>query len=263
MIATCGFSRADDYILGDAVITASVAPSTTYDLATLGSLLPAARVRWGVGTVTITFTLGSARRADAFALPVHNLDAGSGVLTLTNGAGLSQVVPVPVMPPSRIPRTIVLDLTIGTPSAGTRTSDVWHLVISGNSVNVTLGGAVWLGGPWRVPGRNYLWNPQRGRDHHQTRTPNEYGTEYVVDYATMTRSLTVAFDIATDVDRQLLEDIDDASHGGALLTLFWPDPAVNDALLGRLPVKFTDTPQWLNLTKVPVTFTEVSKGKPV
>src|SRR5678815_5017755 len=104
-------SAAQDIFFG-ATITADVAASPSdYDVTLLGAMLPAWRIRWTVKTVTITWTLATAMRGDVFVLPMSNLSTGS--VTLTNGAGLSQAITMAVLDGMGIPRTTVVDLTIG------------------------------------------------------------------------------------------------------------------------------------------------------
>lgn len=256
------YSRADDSILQGAVVTGT-APLATYALSTLLSGLALARVRWGVTTVQIVLTLPAPRRADVFVPPVWNVDAGASVAVLSNGAGLSQALTVPTIPPNGIPEFAPMDLRIGTPTGATRTSNVWTVDITGNSINVIAGGLMWLG-QLRSFDRNLVWNATDEETAHVDITPNVYGTDYVVDYETASGGATVAFDDATDADRNALKAWQRSTHGGALPSFFWVDPTVQTSgLIGRWPRKYSALFQFLNLNKVPLTFTGLTKGKPV
>lgn len=257
------YQRYTDYILGSATVSGT-APLTSYSLSTLTGLNPATRVRFGSGTVTVTFTLGSGARGDLFALPMHNL-SGS-VLTLTNGAGLSQAITLATLPADSLPRTTIVDLTIGTPNGATRTSTTWNLVIAGNAANVILGGAVWIGTTNRTLSRNFAIEPIRALTYQSDEVINPYGVAYAVDYETVLRSIRCEFAGASTQDRSDLEDWYRTSHGRVRPSIFWPDPSVNDAILGRWPETFEET---LNRRgsaahRVPLAeFRELSKGKPV
>lgn len=259
-MANAIFARRSDYILTGATITGT-APSTSYSLSTLGTLNPAARVRFGSGTVTVTFTLGVAAKADLFALPAHNL-SGS-VLTLTNGSGLSQTITLPTLPPDNIPLTTIVDLTIGTPSAVTRTATVWNLVIVGNAANVILGGAVWLSTPNRTFNHNFEWGGSIERRHRGIETVNDYGTAYPQDYETVERWIDCTFPRADVTDRASLHDWYLANHGRWTDSIFWPDPSVNDALLGRWSEAYAERFKFTNNNQIPLRFDERPKGKPL
>src|SRR5262245_46684151 len=126
-MASAIFSPFSGFILYDAVYSGT-APSSTYSLATFNFLRPDWRVKWGATTVTVTATLGGSRKADLFALPISNVDAGATKLSLTNGAGLNVAITVPAVPTGpygRLPYTTVTDLR-PLASSGTRTSNVWN-----------------------------------------------------------------------------------------------------------------------------------------
>ncbi len=258
-MSIAAFSRPDDNILSGATV-GGTAPSTTYDLETLLRNDPARRVRFDSGTVTIDFALASALRGDFLFIPVSNLDAGASVLTLTNDDGLSEAITVPARPPHRIPAGIVADLR-GVSEAD-RTSDGWHLVISGNSVDVVLGGCVWIG-QLRTLERNFSWGNAPQSRFNQAATQNDYGVDYVVNHRTVNETYPVTFDAATDADGAALLAWAQATWGGALASVFWPDPAVADALLVRVPPQFEQTLQFLDWRSVAFTFPVLSKGKPV
>lgn len=253
------FSRPDDNILTGSTPSGTT-PSTTYSLATVLDNVPLERVLFPTGTATITFTLGSSKRGDLLFIPVHNLDAGATVLTLTNGNGFSAAITVPAMPPHRIPAGIVADLR-GLASASTRTDTVWHVVVTSNSVPVLFGGCIWIG-QIRTFDRNFRWGARNDVGFNQNITKNEYGTEYVVDYETINDGYTCSFADASDSDGATLLAWTQATHGGVLASVFWPDTA-GEAFLGRTPAKFAQTYQYTNWREVPWVFPAITKGKPV
>jgi hypothetical protein len=190
--------------------------------------------------------------------------AGS-VLTVTNGAGLSQAITLATLPPDSYPRTTIVDLTVGTPVDATRTSTTWNLVIVGNAANVILGGAVWIGTTKRTFSQNYVLEPIRNLAYQGDEIINSYGVAYETDYQTLLRSIACNFHGASAQDRSDLEDWYRTSHGRARNSLFWPNPDVNDALLGRWPQNFSEVLQVRGsaVNRVTVPFQEASKGKPV
>jgi hypothetical protein len=267
------FQAPDENILGGSAITADHAPSASYSLSTLGSNNPAARVRWGTKTVTITFTLSEAKRGDVLVIPVTNLDsvASPTILRLTNGAGMDVNVLVPAMPRNRIPLTLVCDLTLLETDDTIRTSDAWHLVISNNSENVILGGAVLLYGPktqfstWDVQ-----WGGTDSKTAQGAEVANEYGTRYRQTYETQVRSVTVT-KLATADEADALEGWYDAC-GGRFGTagMLWPDLSVNDALFGTPQATWSKQRIAPNgplstdvIYQIQMTFDELAKGKPV
>lgn len=262
MSTTVIVARATDDVFADATITSTVAPSSTYSLATLNTQVPAARVRFGSGTVTITWTLGSAARGDIFVLPVSNLDAGTGVATLTNGAGLSVGLTVPAMQANGIPRTLVVDLALAQPTALTRTSTVWNLVVSGNTANLILGGAAFLFTPKRTLDA-IQWGIGYRKTQHVRETMNQYGGRYRVNFRTNTREL----DCVARVEAGDLDDLENWYDANAGLTdpgLLWVQRDELDAYIGTWQEVFEarqvgQTFQY----DVSMQFSELSKGKPV
>ncbi len=254
------FARYDDNILLGAAITSTVAPLTSYALTTLALLNPAARVRFGTGTVTITFTIPS-RLGDVFVLPMHNLDPGS-TFQLTNGAGFSHAITVPPKLANGFPPTIVVDLTL---LAGTRTSTVWNLVITGNSVNVILGGCVAIYGPKRsllgvTATDNFEWGYKERETDLLSETTNEYGSDYTLDYGAVLRQIEVNL-TPTDTGITTVRDCFRGSHGRALPSLFWPDPNVVDASFGRWQKTFEATHAAPLTRPVVMVHDERSKGE--
>ncbi len=245
--------------------TASVAVSTTYSLSTFTYLRPDWRVKWGVKTVTLTWSgVDATIPGDIFALPISNLDAGAGVATLANTSGVSQAITVPATPLDRLPLTTIADLsgfTLAQRKAGT-----WTLAISGNSVNVTLGGAIALYGPKtsflnNMSGDNFAWEYPEKETHAKSEKKNEYGSRFILDLLTRERSIEVLLR-ANDAGKTAITAWHRSAHGGALPSLFWPDPNVNDALLGTL-----GDLEVLNMSgnyrPIKITMTELSKGIPL
>ncbi len=254
------YARYDDNILLGVTPTATVAPDTSYSLSTLASLNPATRVRWSVKTVTVTFTITSAQ-GDILCIPFHNLDPGSSVLTLTNGAGFSHAITIPAMQANGLPPTLVVDLTL---LSGTRTSTVWNLVIASNSVNVTLGGCVAIYGK-----RTFLSSVVGGHfavDFHERETSqvieatNEYAIPYVTDLGTVIRQIDVLVRANGATGLTAVRDWFRANHGRGRPSLFWPDPAVTDAYFGRWQSTFDVQNTQSNYRPIQITFDEWPKG---
>jgi hypothetical protein len=261
-MATAVYQRATDNILAGITPTATVAPSTSYSLSTLASMNPAARVKWSVTTVTITFTITSAQ-GDIFVLPMHNLDPGSSVLTLTNGAGFSHALTIPAVQANGFPPTLVVDLTA---LSGTRTSTTWNLVIAGNSVNVQLGGCVAIYGPKRtfldaVIGGYFAPEFHERETAYISEVVNEYGTAYVHDYEAVTRQIEILIRADSPTGLGLIRDWFRANHGRATGSLFWPDTSVVDAYVGRWQTTFDVQHTTAYYKPIPIVFDELSKGK--
>jgi hypothetical protein len=236
-----------DNHIWDATVTSSVAPLTSYSLDTLKSGQPAARVRWGTGTVTITFTFSGSKTANLLAIPVSNL-AGS-VLTLTNGAGLSQAITLPTLPADGIPLTAIATFTSSSHA-------VWNLVISGNAANVILGGCIWLG-TYKELDRNFRYSFREIEDARGVGHENEYGTEYLVPYDTINRRFQCSFATSdTGAEQLRLWQRD----GRWRPCLFWPDPSVNDAYIGRWETGLSLERHYPNYNPTSLVFRELGKG---
>lgn len=243
--------------------TCDVAPLTTYSLATFPYLRPDWRVKWGVKTFTLTWSgVNAGINGEIFILPVSNLDVGAAVATLTNAAGLSQAITIPGLPLDGIPLTAVVDLSL----LANRASATWHCVVSGNAVNVTLGAAIALYGPKttflnNMSGNNFAWEYPETETHGKPEQKNEYFTRFILDTLTRERSIEVLLR-ANDAGAPAIKAWHRSSHGGALPSLFWPDPNVNDALLGTLgDLKVLNMSG--NFRPIQLTFTELSKGIPL
>lgn len=254
-------SSAAAYILTGATWSTSVTPAAKYDVATCAYLRPDWRIRWAAKTVTVTATLGSSARADVVAIPMSNLDPGSAVLALTNGAGLNVPIPIPTLPADRLPLTAVCDLR-DLASEGTRTSTTWHFVITANSVDVTLGSCLWLGtavdlSPGVRPGI------QLGEIRFNGLDPNAYGT--VNRVRMRTRQRWCAFGVpSTTTDRDALVEWARAGEGSGRPSLFWLDPSVNDAFIGSWPDEYSSSLIVRNFSPMDgLRFTEWSKGLPL
>lgn len=223
-----------DNILLGAVITSTVAPSTGYGLVTLGTCNPAARVRFGVTSLTVTFTIASAL-GQVLVIPWHNFTPGSStVLTLTNGAGFSHVIPIPALLANGMPGVIAVDLTA---FAGTLTSTVWNLVIASNVANVQLGGAVAIYTKRTFASltatNEFSFDFAETETQNIIETSNEYGTPYIQDYGTVNRSVqtSVAVKVA---GRTAFLNFYRTNHGRGLPGLLWLDPSLTDsAYFGR------------------------------
>ncbi len=245
--------------------TASVAVSATYSLSTFTYLRPDWRVKWGVKTVTLTWSgVNAAINGEIFVLTMHNLDAGAAVATITNADGLSQAITIPATPLDGLPLTVIVDLSGFT--GAQKTSTTWNLVISGNSVNVTLGAAIALYGPKtsflnNMSGDNFAWEYHEKETHAKVEKKNEYLSRFIVDLLARERAIEILMR-CNDAGKAAITAWYRATHGGALPSLFWPDPNINDALFGTwgdLDVMNMSG----NYRPIQLTFTELSKGIPL
>jgi hypothetical protein len=249
------YSRADDWILHDAtwsVPVGSLQPS--YDISVLQHLRPHKRLLFGSGTATVRATIGTSRSASVFALPVSNCTGA--VLSIANNSGLSLSVPVPALPPDGVPLTAVIQFA---PSSATQ----WDVVVSGNPDFLILGGAIWFGTA-RTFARNYHPSWTETEVDAVSSVTNEYLARYQHVYQARERSM--AFQVpATDVQAaDLLAWSRGKTASGSNVSLFWPNPLVNDARLGVFDGGHTVSPSGvINYQPTTLTFIEMGKGRRV
>jgi len=196
-------------------------------------------------------------------IPVTNADA----LTVTNGAGLSELIPIPTMTRNRIPKTIVCDLALLEPNPAVRTSTTWNFAFTCSTANLVLGAAIALYVPRReLLAGDFQWGGSESRTTFGTVKENEYGNRYRLSDHTMRRSVKLT-KLATEADLTAFEQWFEQSYGAYGPTLLWPDPSVNDAYLGTLKdtlevtrlAPTSDGP----LFSLAIEFEELSKGRPV
>jgi len=249
------------YILWDAVWSGTT-PSTGYSVGDFAYMKPGKKVIYGTTTVTVTATLaGGARKADLFAFPMHNIDAGSSKLSLTNGSGLNVVIAVPTQPTGpygRLPLTTVCDLrTLA--NAATRTASVWNVVITSNSVSVRLGAGMWLG-----TAVDFCFRPRATRGHHFSNGNETSFYQEVNRIRSRTRRRSLQFAVPSlDAQRDQILDAVDSGEGSGLPSVLWPITTVNDGLYGSFGDEVSDT--WVRPNYSPMddlVFTEWSKGIP-
>lgn len=247
-------------------VVTGTAPLTSYSLSTYLLGQPAARVRYGATSATITITLANPFQGDVFALPISNASA----IQLTNGAGLNVAIPVPTMTRSRVPKTAIADLTLLQANPTTRTSTVWHAALSGPA-NLIVGGAILLYGPvhrlidpFLAPSAVSIRRTpvNRQKTSAVTESQNEYLTRYLQAHGTFETIVTLNHYERSPASVADFEDWFDASLGGGLPSLLWDDPSVVDAYYGTWNPMFEVRKLDL-LQEVTIEFHEFSKGKPV
>ncbi len=276
------FQRYTDDLLIGATVTASPTPMATYSADTLLTHRPADRVRWDAvspNIYEIQFDLGinagsplgspsGDQQADILVIPCWNVDGGTSpsVVRLTSSTGMDVEIAVPAMLPSGIPRTTAADLTVLETDTAKRTASQFTLIIEGNSVPLIMGGCVLLYGPKRTfTDRDWLTGFQRAQTGFKVAHQNEYGTDLVFPLRTRQRSYTVST-ICTAQEAEDLELWADANFDAGLPGLIWPIPDVYEAYFGRLADVNTQTIRVGgndDANEFALTFTEISKGKPV
>lgn len=254
------FQSAVQDVLQGATVTTNVAVSAGYDVTQMLLGRPDWRVKWGVETVTITWTLPSPVLGDIFVLPQSNLTSG----TLTNGSGLSQTLINQGQYKNGLSRTWAVDLTIDTPNDATRTSNVWNLVIVSNGGDVVLGAALSIYSPkTQFTTHGIKYGVVYGRKAGTITNTNEYLSidNTATGAAQRTLGLTA---IATDAEAVALENMFDGSMGDGLPSLFWLNPDTDpDAYFGLMPNTFNRTRTEADINNIQWTFTELSKGVPI
>lgn len=258
------FQAWDENILRDATVSGTP-PDATYSAADLVSDIPAARVLYPSGTIDATFTLPSARTGHILVIPVSNADAGSAVVDLTNAATLSVDVPIPTMTRDRIPKTVVLDFS----ALSNLNSNVWHLLFTGNSAPVVLGGAIAIYGPkTSLIETDFLLGSGVERLRHAVQqTTNPHFTSYRQILRSLVRSVSYTR-IMMQSERDRFEDIFRANFGMGRPGFLWPHPPENDGYFGiwQETLEFThidNHPVLGRLYSCTITFDELSKGQPV
>jgi hypothetical protein len=254
----------EDNILLNAVITSTVAPLSTYALTTLAAGNPAERVLFGNTTVTITFTLPSSVLGEVLVIPMHNLTPGStGVLTLTNSAGLSVPVTIEALEGGGFPPTLIVDFS----AESNKTDDVWNLVVAGNVANLIMGGAIAIYAKktfatWAIKS-GISWQFTERLTWNETETPNEYATPYVQDYGTQSKQVdAVAY--VDNGDVQYVRNWFLANHGRSRTGMFWPDPTDDSAAYyGRWQKTLEVAPLTPTKKSIRITFDEWPKGEAV
>lgn len=251
------YGAASENILDGATVTGTT-PSTSYYLSTIVTMDPADRIRFDTGNARFDFTLAEAKTGGVLVLPVSNADAGSSVVTLMNGAGLSIPVPIPAHTRNGIPRTTLLDFS----TSGNLSSAAWTLLFSGNSVPVTVGGAVGIFPRNVLPGGMKFEDFGGVKERAGLDEYNEYKNRRRFPLRTLERKLDFSLDVPGS-SLSVLEDwfdgtdIDQAGY-------VWPQLEGVDGYFGTLPTAFAtkrlgDTGYF----SVQITFAELSKGKPV
>ncbi len=273
------FQRYDDDILLSATVVASPSPMASYSASTLLTHRPADRVRWDSGSpdgtsVELVFTLGAGvgspptNQADLFVVPCWNVDGGGSpaIARLTCDGGMDVAIPVPEMMPSGIPRTTAVDLTLLEPDPSQRTGHVFTLTVTGNSVPLIMGGCVLLYGPKRTfLERDWRVGFQRSQRGAVIAQQNDYLTDLVYPLRTRQRSITLST-ICTADEGNDLELWADANFDSGLPGLVWPIPDLYEAYFGRLSDVNSQTIRVSGndeANEVSITFTEISKGKPI
>lgn len=259
------FQSEGQNILTDAVITASTDPLTTggYTLDILNALRPDWNIKWGVTTVTITWTLDSPARGDVFVLPKSNLTTGSA--TLTNGSGLSQALTIPSLQANGLSKTTAIDLTLDTPNPVTRTSDVWHLVIVSNPVNVVLGAAIAVYNPRSLfIAGGFLMGVTYTKKAGTLNVTNWQLGRFKLSSRALERGLVLSV-LSSDADALQIEDFWDGCAGDAYPGTIWLNPDTDpDAYFGYWPeAGFSKTRKEPNVNEIKLVFTELSKGIPL
>jgi hypothetical protein len=232
-------------------VVSGTAPFTSYDLATVITRQPGARVLFPSNSVSIVFTLPVARQCDVLCIPVTN--ATSGTL---NGHALS----FPATSRSGVPRTLANDLTLNGASANTAS---WTLALSGPNP-IVIGGGVSLYGPVHRLNRDLLATGLvRAKTSGQLAQKNEYLTPYFQAFRTMEQVITLMHYEPTAVDVSDFEDWFDGSNGAGFPSLLWLNIPSNEGHYGvwdpTLEIKRVES----GLFSITMKFNVWAKGKPL
>jgi len=248
------------YILYDAVWSGTT-PSTGYSVGDFAFTKPGKKIIYPATSATVTATLGASRKADLFAFPMHNIDAGSTKLSLTNSSGLNVQIQVPTQPTGpygRLPLTTICDLR-PLANAATRTSSVWNVVVTSNSVNVRVGAGMWLG-----TAVDFCFRPRLIRGHLYSNGTESNFFQEVNRIRSRTRRRSTRFSVPSlDAQRDQILDAIDSGEGSGLPSVLCPISTVNDGLYGSFGDDVSDV--WVRPNYSPMddlVFTEWNKGIP-
>ena len=250
------YGSAYDNILRDASLSGST-PSTSYALSTMNTMNPADRVRFGSGSISITWTLSGAKKGEVLVLPMSNADPGTGVVTLSNNGGLSVAVPIPTPYRTGHARTLALDFS----THGGTTASAWTLTFSGNSAPVIMGAAVGIFPKLVLPGLRFEFS--YSKKYAVSDEPNEYLSRYRFNFRAHERTLNgVVWTPGSELS--VLEDCFDGGDGSAEPGFLAPQLDGIDPCFGTWadtfnPSRVGDTDQF----SVPLVIRELAKGKPV
>lgn len=261
-MANAIFQAADENILRTANWAVTAGSTVSHGPLLIGRLDPAVRVLFTSSIGTLIATIPSAR-GDVLAIPVTN----ASLLTVTNGSGLNVSVPVPALPVSGIPLTLVCDLSLLAPNPSTRTSTTWGFAFASSVGGLVLGAAIALYAPRRelVDG-DFQWGGTETRTAFGSVQESPAGVRWRNPRQTQCRSAKLT-KLATQDDADAIQGWFDGSRGQFDPALLWPDPAVNDAYFGTLG----DTLEMTRLAptvdgpvfSVSLQFDELAKGRPV
>lgn len=259
-MANAIFQAFDEQILRDAVwsgITPINGALTDY-----ARFDPAVHVTYEPGSSTVTATIAAAR-GDILAIPATNADA----LTVTNGAGLNLSIPIPDMPRSGIPLTIMCDLSALQSNPTIRTSTVWHFAFTCSTAFLVVGAAIALYSPrHELAVGDFQWGGSDSSTGYGVSQESPLGVRYLEALETSSRAVKVT-KLATASDLEALQDWYDGSWGQFRPALLWPDPSFNDGYVGAIQEKFEAvklSPSSIGtIYQIGIEFDELSKGVPV
>lgn len=258
-------------ILNGALITSTVAPSTSYDLSVLNFLRPDWFVAFPAKTLTLRFTLNNGSPAtpeqgDILIIPNSNI--ATGCATWAASGGLSQALTFPGALPNGIQKSMIVDLSVDEPLAANRMGAYWELQIVNNPVDVILGGAIALYTPKTyLVDRDFQWDYIIRETGGTIEAPqNEYLARYIQDTLTYERELQLTAG-ATTADADRLQAFFQGNHGRGRPGTLWFDEDIQDAFLGILQKTFerqvtirNDDDPTQSLETIRMVFTELTKG---
>lgn len=262
------FNRANDNIFAGIVPTCDQAPLSTYELATLATLHPNERVVWDQDTLTLTYTLGVAKRGDLLCIPMHNLLPGShDVLHITNNSGLDVYIPIPELQQDGFPPTLLVDLSLLEPDVDLRTASIWYIAIEANADDVVLGGALAIYGPTRTflsltVTDDFAVSFLETKRRNVIETQNEYQSPYVQDYGTYSRRIESVILVAA-TDESKIREWFDGNLGRLLPAPLWPNPPDDRGCFGRWQDTLEIETVRTGLRSIKLIFEEWPKGKAI
>lgn len=246
-----------------------------YPVSKLGTIYPHDVFSANEVTVRPVADLGAKIEVQGVLVFNTNLDAA---LTLTlqatddnvwPGSSLSQTLTIPAKHYDGFSAGVWFDLATRVPVLASRSWRYWSLLVTANSVPVTIGMAVLVSTVRRL-GRNITWSPVSSLGHGEIRNPTKFGVHSVLELGNRDRVFKAGVPQADDATRaQLIALREDARGGNRPFFLCAAgDEDASDPLKEPMWVEWGGdtldvTHDFLNLHGASVLFHELSYGQPL
>jgi hypothetical protein len=249
----------DDVAPNATVTVTSGAANTEYPAANLVNRNPAKPGKSTSAAITYRFTWSGNQIIRAIAIINHNLDGAT--VTLSNAAGVNQVLTIPDNTPGIYPTCINpwRDLADDW-STAQRTDDIWDLAITGGALgNIAVGEVCFL---TDLQPLNLVWGAKLSPRWMQVSHRTFGGSLLRYNKRVLINGAVGRVDL--DEDRDLMVQIDQESNGSIVPFVFIPHEDVNEAwYVQARPESFALAYTNPQVTEMPFEVEEVSEGPPL